>query len=58
MRNNFIASPDDVRQMLNVDHDTVLRFEEGDVWTGKCNKEIVGQAQKIAHPTWFYELFS
>ena len=28
MRNIFIAPPDDVRQMLNVDHDTVLRLRK------------------------------
>ena len=35
-----------------------IEIEEGGVWTGKCTKEMVGQAQKIAHSTWFYELFS
>ena len=28
VRNIFIAPPDDVRQMLNVDHETVLRLRQ------------------------------
>ena len=32
-------------------------IEEGSVWTGKCAKEMVGKAQKVAHTTWFHELY-
>ena len=42
VRKIIIAPPDDVRQMLNLDHDTVLKFEESGVWTTKCTKEMVG----------------
>ena len=33
-------------------------IEEDSVWAGTCTKEMVGQAQKVAHTTWFYDLFS
>ena len=55
VRNIFIAPPDDVRQMLNVDHETVLRLRKA-VWIGKCPKEVMGQTQEIAHPIWFHKL--
>ena len=56
VRNIFIAPPDDVRPTLNVDHETVLSVEKGGAWIGKCTKEVVGQTQEIAHPTWFHKL--
>ena len=43
MRNIFIALLDDVRQMLNVDHDAVLRLRKAVRGLGKCTKEMVGQ---------------
>ena len=42
IRNFFISPPDDVRQMLNLDHETVVRFEKSGVWIGECAKEMVG----------------
>ena len=58
VRNVFISPPGDVRQMLNVDHETVFAVEEGGVWIGKGAEEVVGQTQEIVHPTWFHKLCS
>ena len=57
--NVFISSPDDVRQMLNLDHETVLRMRKaGCTGPGKCVKEMVGQTQDIAYQTWIHKLRS
>ena len=53
VRNMFISPPDDVKQMLNLDHETMLRLRGG-VQIGKCAKEMVGQTQEIAHRTWIH----
>ena len=58
VRNMFIAPLDDVKKNAQCGPRDSAEIEEGSVWTGKCTKEMVGQAQKIAHSTWFYELFS
>ena len=57
IRNISISPPDDVRQMLNLDHETVLRLRSG-LRTGKCAKEMVGQTQDIAYRTWIHKLCS
>ena len=58
IRNIFISPPDDVRQMLNLDHETVLRLRKSGVRIGECAKEMVGQTQEIAHRTWIHKLCS
>ena len=57
-RNIFISPPNDVRQMLNLDHETVLRVEKSGVRIGACAKEMVGQTQEITHRTWIHKLCS
>ena len=54
VRNIFISPPDDVREMLNLDNETVLRLRKAVI--GKCAKEMVGQTQEIAHRTWIHKL--
>ena len=52
VRNMFISTLD-VRHMLNLDHETVLRLRGG-VQIGKYDKEMVGQTQETAHRTWIH----
>ena len=58
VRNIFVSPPDDVRQMLNLDHETVLRLRKAVCGLVKCAKEMVGQTQEIALPTWIHKLRS
>ena len=44
VRNIFIAPPDDVRKMLNVDHETVLRLRKavyGQTWWDRLRKSLI-----------------
>ena len=58
VRNIFISPPDDVRQMLNLDLETVLRLRKALYGLVKCAKEMVGQTQEIAHRTSIHKLCS
>ena len=58
VRNIFISPPDDVRQMVNLDHETVLRLRKAVYGLVNAPKKMVGQTQEIAHRTLVHKLCS
>ena len=58
IRNIVTSPPDDVRQMLNLDHETVLQLRKAVYGLVNGAKEMVGQTQDIAYQTWIHKLCS
>ena len=58
VRNIFISPLDDVRQMLNVDHETVLRLRKAVYGLVNAPKKWWDRLKKIAHPTRMHKLRS
>ena len=57
----FLSGDEDVRnvrQMLNVDQETVLQLRKAVYGLVNAPKEVVGQTQEIAYPTWIHKLCS